>query len=68
PWSTTSTTSLWTHHWLDLSLYEGQTIRVRFLLSENESNPSYLYLDEVNLGKASGGPYKGYLPLVHRGS
>jgi len=68
PWSTTSATSLWTHHWLDLSPYEGQTIRVRFLLSENESNPSYLYLDEVSLGKASGGPYKGYLPIIHRGS
>ncbi|MFQ6000961.1 MAG: carboxypeptidase regulatory-like domain-containing protein, partial [Anaerolineae bacterium] len=68
PWSTASATSLWTHHWLDLSPYEGQTIRVRFLVSENGSNPSYLYLDEVSLGKASGGPYKGYLPLVHRGS
>ncbi|MCJ7668182.1 MAG: carboxypeptidase regulatory-like domain-containing protein, partial [Anaerolineae bacterium] len=68
PWSTASATSLWTHQWLDLSPYEGQTIRVRFLLSENGSNPSYLYLDEVSLGKASGGPYKGYLPLVHKGS
>gem|GEM_PF-2348321 len=68
PWSTTSATPLWTHHWLDLSPYEGQTIRVCFLLSENESNPSYLYLDEVSLGKASGGPYKGYLPFIRKGS
>jgi hypothetical protein len=68
PWSTAGATSLWTHQWLDLSPYEGQTIRVRFLLSENGSSPSYLYLDEVSLGKASGGPYKGYLPLVYKGS
>jgi len=67
-WSTASATSLWTHQWLDLSPYEGQTIRVRFLLSENESSPSYLYLDEVSLGKASGGPYKGYLPFIYKGS
>ncbi len=32
------------------------------------SNPvtSTLYLDEVSLGRAMGGPYKAYLPLAHK--
>jgi len=63
-----SVSSEWAHHWIDLDGHQGETVTIRFTVSENGSNPSYLYLDEVSLGKASGGPYKGYLPLIQRGS
>lgn len=63
-----SVSSEWAHHWIDLDEYEGETITIRFTVSENGSNPSYLYLDEVSLGKASGGPYKGYFPFIYKGS
>jgi len=63
-----SVSSEWAHHWIDLDGYQGGMVIIRFTVSENGSNPSYLYLDEVSLGRASGGPYKVYFPLVHRGS
>ena len=63
-----SVSSEWTHHWIDLDELQGETVTIRFTVSENGSNPSYLYLDEVSLGKASGGPYKGYFPFIYKGS
>jgi hypothetical protein len=60
--------SEWAHHWIDLDGHQGEKVTIRFTVSENGSSPSYLYLDEVSLGKASGGPYKGYFPLVYKGS
>jgi hypothetical protein len=63
-----SVSSEWVHHWIDLDGYQGETVTIHFSVFENGSAPSYLYLDEVSLGKASGGPYKGYFPLIHKGS
>jgi len=65
---TISVSSEWTQHWIDLDGYQGEAVTIRFTVSENGNSPSYLYLDEVSLGRASGGPYKGYLPLIHKGS
>jgi uncharacterized repeat protein (TIGR01451 family) len=41
----------WTHHWLDLSNWKGQTITVTFeLLQNTEDLPVWACLDEVSLG------------------
>lgn len=61
-----SVSSEWTHHWIDLDELQGETVTIRFTVSENGSSPSHLYLDEVSLGKASGGPYKVYFPLLYK--
>jgi len=61
-----SVSSEWAHHWIDLDGHQEETVTIRFAVSENGSNPSYLYLDEVSLGKASGGPHKVYFPLLYK--
>jgi len=56
----------WTHAWLDLSPYTG-TASISFVYQHGEGTEDFtVYLDEVSLGKASGGPNKCYLPLAVR--
>ncbi len=55
----------WKHHWLDLSSYMGPA-SISFNYHREGSQDMTVYLDEVSLGRASGGPFKSYLPLVLR--
>ncbi len=57
----------WSHYWVELSGQEGEGIALSFLVSEAGGDPSHLYLDEVSLGRASGGPYSFHLPLIFKG-
>ena len=55
----------WTHAWFDMSDYAGSAIRVYFeVWQQDVSDPSRAYVDEVSLGKASGGASRFYLPLA----
>ena len=53
----------WTHTWLDVSPYTGEAW-IRFDYHQEGSQDMIVYLDEVSLGRASGGPLKKYLPLA----
>ena len=56
----------WTHAWLEVSPYTG-TASISFAYHHPEGTEDFtLYLDEVSLGRASGGPNKCYLPLAVR--
>lgn len=52
--SDTALTALnWTHQWVDLSAWAGQTITVTFTVNQgNGVAPARVYLDEVSLGSA----------------
>jgi subtilisin family serine protease len=55
----------WTHAWFDMSDYAGSTIRIYLeVWQQDASGPSQAYVDEVSLGKASGGAGRFYLPLA----
>ena len=68
PWTYHALPSLdaydeWTHAWLDVSPYTG-TASISFAYHHGEGAQDFtVYLDEVSLGRASGGPIKSYLPL-----
>ena len=67
PWtyhvlSTVDPSEAWTHAWLDVSPYTG-TAWISFSYHREGSQDFTVYLDEVSLGRASGGPLKTYLPL-----
>ncbi len=66
----TSTIGNWQHHWLSLNLTEVYTgeVGVKFTLSQSGLTQTTVYLDEVSLGKAGGGPNKTYLPIVLKGT
>ncbi|NIN64330.1 MAG: hypothetical protein GTO63_06445, partial [Anaerolineae bacterium] len=53
----------WTHAWLDLSSYSGSA-SIYFNYHREGAQDFVVYLDEVSLGRASGGPHKTYLPLA----
>ncbi len=68
PWTyhlliTVQPTEEWTHAWLDLSSYTG-SVSISFNHHREGAQDFVSYLDEVSLGRASGGPYGAYLPLV----
>jgi hypothetical protein len=68
PWtyhllSTIEPSQQWTHTYLDLSSYTGEAW-ISFNYRREGSQDFIVYLDEVSLGRASGGPLKTYLPLV----
>jgi len=65
PLSTLDPSEAWTHAWLDVSPYTG-TAWVSFSYHREGTQDFTVYLDEVSLGRASGGPNKGYLPLCTR--
>jgi hypothetical protein len=58
----------WQQAWLPLSLTEVYTgpVGVRFSLAQGGGSPATVYLDEVSLGAAWGGPIPTYLPLVFK--
>jgi len=67
PWTYHSLSSVdpseeWTHSWLDVSPYTG-TAWISFSYQGEGPQDFAVYLDEVSLGRASGGPLKSYLPL-----
>ncbi len=67
PWTYHSLSSIdpsegWTHAWLDVSPYNG-TAWISFSYHREDTQDFTVYLDEVSLGRASGGPLKSYLPL-----
>lgn len=55
----------WTHGWLDLSAFAGQTVMVQFAVQQPASTQLFL-LDEVELGSAEINTTQTYLPLVNR--
>jgi hypothetical protein len=70
PWtyhdlSTVAPSESWTHAWVDVSPYTG-TVWISFSYQRQGSQDFTVYLDEVSLGRASGGPNKAYLPLCTR--
>jgi hypothetical protein len=52
----------WTHAWADVSPYAG-TAAISFSYRCEGSQDFTVYVDEVSLGRASGGPLESYLPL-----
>ena len=58
------TPSGWTHAWVDLSAFSGQTVtlRIGFL----EASAREVYLDEVSIGATRVGVYPVRLPLIAR--
>ena len=58
------TASGWTHAWVDLSEFSGQTVtlRIGFL----EASAREVYLDEVSIGATRVGVYPVRLPLIAR--
>jgi len=71
PWTYQALSSVeandeWTHAWLDVSAYTG-TASISFAYHHGEGTEDFtVYLDEVSLGRASGGPFRCYLPLSLR--
>ena len=53
----------WTHAWLDLSPYTGSAW-ISFNYRRQGAQDFVVYLDEVSLGRASGGPVKTHFPLL----
>lgn len=64
PLDTVEPSEEWTHAWLDLSSYTGSAW-ISFNYLREGAQDFVVYLDEVSLGRASGGPHRTYLPLVH---
>jgi len=52
----------WAHAWLDVSSYTGSAW-ISFNYHREGAQDFVVYLDEVSLGRASGGPLRTYLPL-----
>ena len=63
PLSTVAPSEEWTHAWLDVSPYTG-TAWICFSYQRDGSQDFTVYLDEVRLGRASGGPIKSFFPLA----
>jgi hypothetical protein len=67
PWTYHSLSTLdaseeWTHAWVDVSSYTGPAW-IAFTYHREGDQDFTVYLDEVSLGRASGGPLNTYLPL-----
>jgi hypothetical protein len=67
PWTyhalfTLDTSEEWTHAWVDVSSYTGSAW-IAFTYHREGDQDFTVYLDEVSLGRASGGPLRRYLPL-----
>ena len=68
PWiyyslSTLTPSEEWTHEWLDVSPYTG-TVWISFRYQRDGAHDFTVYVDEISLGRASGGPLKTFLPLA----
>jgi hypothetical protein len=57
----------WAHTWLDVSAYLGSAW-ISLTYHREGTRDFVVYLDEVSLGRMSGGPNKAYLPLTLRNS
>jgi hypothetical protein len=64
PLPTVEASEAWTHAWLDLSPYTG-TAWIQFSYEREGSQDFTVYLDEVSLGRASGGPIETFFPLAN---
>jgi hypothetical protein len=53
----------WTHAWFDVSPFEGEAW-ISFSYHRQGAQDFVAYLDEVSLGRASGGPLKSFFPLT----
>jgi hypothetical protein len=65
---TSTTGGEWTFVWLPLEfseVYSGPAV-VRFSLNQPETGQTIVYLDEVSLGAAWGGPNKNFLPVISK--
>jgi hypothetical protein len=60
------TPSEWLHEWVDLSVFDGQTVTLQFGF-QTQAAGQELALDEVSVGESIVGVYNIYLPLVMRG-
>jgi hypothetical protein len=70
PWTYHALSSLsahdaWTHTWVDVSPYVG-TASISFAYHRQGDQDFTVYVDEISLGRASGGPLKSHLPLSLR--
>jgi len=65
-WTTNAPTAGWTHAWVDLSAYRGQTIIIDFNLHNHTGGArSWAYLDDVSVSGWQPFPYDhAYLPLA----
>jgi len=61
PLSTLDPSDEWTHAWVDVSPYTGSAW-ISFTWEQEGTQDFVVYLDEVSLGRASGGVLKSYLP------
>jgi hypothetical protein len=64
PLSSLASAEEWSQVWLDVSPYTG-TAWISFSYQRQGVQDFVAYLDEISLGRASGGPLKSYFPLVH---
>lgn len=63
PLSTVEPNEEWAHAWFDLSAYTGPAW-ICFNYHREGAADMVVYVDEVSLGRASGGPITTHLPLV----
>jgi hypothetical protein len=55
----------WTHTWIDLTPFSGQTITLTFGF-QNPATTQAIDLDEINVGDTTRGVYSIFLPIVRR--
>jgi hypothetical protein len=70
PWTYSALSTLdpadeWRHAWVDVSAYTGSAW-ISFTYEQEGTQDFVAYLDEVSLGRASGGTSKRYLPTACR--
>lgn len=68
PWSyhplaTVEHSDEWSHAWFDLSPYTGAAW-ISFIYHREGAQDFLVYLDEVSIGRASGGPIRSHLPVL----
>lgn len=56
----------WSHVWIDLSVFQGQTVTVALHLDSPPWGSGWLVVDEVSLGTVVPGVRQVYLPIVSR--
>jgi hypothetical protein len=63
---TLPTAADWSHAWIDVSAFKGQTVTVHIAIQGGTGDGGTLTVDEVSVGKALVGVRNRYLPAVRR--
>jgi hypothetical protein len=58
----------WSHAWMDLSVFQGETVTVALHLDGEMGGVGSLAVDEISLGSLSPGAWRIYLPVTLRQS